>query len=182
MNASSGDIPILVRDYRPADLPAVRVLYKDGLLGGTIAQNDTGLDIDDIDAAYPRDGGSHFWVAELRHDTADARAGDVVGMVGVQRHDDNEAEIRRLRVHASLRRRGIGSKLLETAIRFCHDHGYLKITLDTWMDREPAVKLFEKFRFRHGRTRSVNGKDLLYFYLDLYTGEPSKSEQHWTKP
>ena len=37
------------------------------------------------------------------------------------------------------------------------------------MEREPAIKLFEKFRFRHNRTRNVGGKDLMYFYLDLYT-------------
>jgi hypothetical protein len=33
------------------------------------------------------------------------------------------------------------------------------------------VKLFEKFRFRHFRTRSVAGKDLMYFLLDLYAGD-----------
>jgi ribosomal protein S18 acetylase RimI-like enzyme len=66
------------------------------------------------------------------------------------------------------RRRGIGSKLLETAIGFCHDHGQVKISLDTFIDREPAIKLFEKFHFRHQRTRQIGGKELLYFYLDIY--------------
>ena len=41
------------------------------------------------------------------------------------------------------RGRGIGSRLVETALRFCHDKQYLKITLDTYMEREPAVRLFE---------------------------------------
>jgi hypothetical protein len=39
------------------------------------------------------------------------------------------------------------------------------------MEREPAIKLFEKFRFRHSRTRNVAGRDLLYFYLDLYVSD-----------
>jgi len=41
-----------------------------------------------------------------------------------------------------------------------------------------AIKLFEKFRFRHSRTRTVGDKDLMYFYLDLYMGEtkPQKKE------
>ena len=89
-------------------------------------------------------------------------------MIGVQHHDRDEAQVRRLRVAQAHRRKGIGSALLETALKFCQDRGYLKITLDTFMDREPAIKLFEKFRFKHSRTRKVNGKELLYFYLDLY--------------
>ena len=41
-------------------------------------------------------------------------------------------------------------------------------------EQEPAIKLFEKFRFRHDKTRTVNGKELMYFYLDLYTGSLPK--------
>ena len=66
------------------------------------------------------------------------------------------------------RRRGVGSALMETAVRFCPEHQFLKITLDTFMEREPAVHLFEKFHFNHSRTRKVGEKELLYFYLDLY--------------
>ena len=89
-------------------------------------------------------------------------------MIGVQRHEEGVAEIRRLRVRPDRRRRGIGAGLLERAIGFCHDRGYLKVNLDTFIEREPAVRLFEKFRFRHGKTRAVNGKQMIEFYLDLY--------------
>ena len=58
--------------------------------------------------------------------------------------------------------------LLQRALEFCRDHGYLKVTLDTWVEREPALKLFEKFNFRHDKTRESGGKQLLFFYLDLY--------------
>jgi ribosomal protein S18 acetylase RimI-like enzyme len=155
------DPPIHVRSFRRQDMPACQLLYSEGLLGGKLAENDDGLDIDDIEAAYMVDG-NHFWVAE----TAD---GHVVGMVGVQSKEPGVAEIRRLRVRQDSRRRGIGSLLIETALKFCADRGYLKICLDTFIDRDPAIKLFEKFRFRHARTRTLHGKDLLYFYLDLYT-------------
>lgn len=140
------------------------MLYSDGLIGGRIAENDTGLDIDDIESAYMKTPGNHFWVAEI----AD---GNVVGMIGVQHHEEGVGEIRRLRVSEHHRRRGIGSKLVEAALKFCQDQHYLKITLDTFMEREPAIKLFEKFHFRHNRTRNVSGKDLMYFYLDLYSQE-----------
>ena len=70
-----------------------------------------------------------------------------------------------------MRRRGIGTALVEAALRFCQQRNYLKVTLDTFMEREPAMRLFEKFHFRHYRTRSVGGKELVYFYVDLYASE-----------
>src|ERR1700760_2632641 len=100
--ATPADMLVKIRDYRKSDLVACRVLYKEGLLGGKIAENDTGLDIDDIEQAYMQQEGSHFWVAE-NHERL------VVGMVGVQQHEPGVGEIRRLRVLKDHRRRGIGT-------------------------------------------------------------------------
>jgi ribosomal protein S18 acetylase RimI-like enzyme len=158
-----------VRSFRPGDLEACRVLYKAGLLGGQLAENDTGLDIDDIESAYMRPG-SHFWVAE-------SPEREVVGMIGVQKGDDAVGEIRRLRVAAQHRRLGIARQLLNAAMKFCRENAYLKVTLDTFTDREPAIKLFETSGFLHSRTKSIGGKDLHYFYLDLYHGEPRKIDK-----
>lgn len=160
---STGTIPVTIRSYRPEDAAVCRVLYREGLIGGALSENDTGADIEDIEQAYLAVEGNHFWVAENAQ-------GEVVGMIGVQHHEAGVGEIRRLRVRQDHRRRGIGSRLLETAIKFCHDRGHVKITLDTFIDREPAIKLFEKFNFRHQRTRNVAGKELLYFYLNIYGG------------
>ena len=170
----STDVPVEIRSFRTSDLPACRKLYVDGLLGGKLAENDTALDIDDIEFAYMKTDGNHFWVAETIP-TSKSEKPQIVGMIGVQHHDEGAAEIRRLRVLKEMRRRGIGSKLVEVALRWCRDHNYLKVTLDTFMDREPAIKLFEKFHFRHSRTREVNGKELLYFYLDIYGREEQRN-------
>ena len=105
--------------------------------------------------------GSHFWVAVA----AESR---VVGMIGVQQHEPGLGEIRRLRVANDVRRRGVGSSLVETAVRYCHERGYLKVALDTFVDREPAIKLFEKFHFHFQRSRKFGEKEQLHFYLDLY--------------
>jgi ribosomal protein S18 acetylase RimI-like enzyme len=161
--------PWTIRSFLPEDLPACTKLYAEGLLGGKLAENDTGLDIDDIESVYMSNPGNHFWVAVNSQ-------GKVVGMIGVQHHEEGKAQIRRLRVAQDHRRRGIGSALLETALRFCQQKQYIKIMLDTFMEREPAIALFEKFRFRHERTRTVSGKELMYFYLDLYTGRPRPSK------
>jgi ribosomal protein S18 acetylase RimI-like enzyme len=162
---------IYVRTFQPEDLPACRRLYVEGLLGGKLAENDTGLDIEDIESAYMKTAGNRLWVAEIPDPASDGAARQIVGMIGVQQHERGLGEIRRLRVRSDMRRRGIGSKLMEAALKFCHDQGYLKITLDTFVEREDAVKLLEKFHFRHSRTRNVSGKDLMYVYLDLYSQE-----------
>ena len=158
-----------VRTFRDGDAESCLRLYRDGLLGGQLAGNDTGLDIDDIAEAYLADPMNHFWVAETTADNAEFGPDVVVGMIGVQHHDEGVGEIRRLRVDAAHRRRRVGSRLLETAVKFCRDTGCLKVQLDTYIQRDAALKLFDRFRFRHGRTRQIKGKDMLYFYLDLYS-------------
>ncbi|MDB5301990.1 MAG: hypothetical protein JWO87_3653 [Phycisphaerales bacterium] len=166
MNATPIE-PASIRSYRPTDASACKRLYQEGLIRGKIADNDTGWDIEDIDSAYIKPPGGHFWVAVAPPELS-APQELVVGMIGVQHHDDDVGEIRRLRVAATHRRRGIGTRLVETALRFCQDQQYLKITLDTYMEHEPAIRLFEKFHFRHYRSRKVGEKELMYFFLDLY--------------
>jgi ribosomal protein S18 acetylase RimI-like enzyme len=156
--------PAKIRSFRSADQAACGRLYREGLIGGRIAENDTALDLDDIENVYMKGGGNHFWVAELP-------GGELVGMIGVQHHDEGTGVIRRLRVAKDHRRKGIGAALLETAIRFCEQQGYLKITLDTFMESEPAIKLFEKFRFRLMNKRKIGDRELMYFILDLYGRE-----------
>src|SRR5437868_10636418 len=124
---------VTVRSFCAADLPACRTLYVEGLRGGKLAENDTGFDIDDIQSAYFDSDGGHFWVAQVPD-------GTVVGMIGVQQHEPGVGEIRRLRVSRNHRRRGIGSALVEAALNFCQERKCLKITLDTFLDREPATK------------------------------------------
>jgi ribosomal protein S18 acetylase RimI-like enzyme len=161
--------PWIIRSFHAEDLPACRKLYVEGLLGGKLAENDTGLDIDDIEAVYMHTSGNHFWVAENQQ-------GQVVGMIGVQHHEEGIGQIRRLRVAQDHRRRGIGSALLETAIKFCRENQYLKVAMESFIEREPAVSMFRKFGFSHARTRHGSGKDLMYFYLDLYSGEPRRTK------
>src|SRR5207253_2081438 len=45
-------IPVTVRTYEPRDREVVKRLYVEGLIGGHLAPNDTGLDIEDVHGAY----------------------------------------------------------------------------------------------------------------------------------
>lgn len=143
------------------DHAAVRDLFENGLIEGFVADNDTGADMENIAEAYFSDEGqSALWVAD--YDEV------VIGMIGVQKTSDHGAEIRRLRVRSDFRRQGVGAKLMEQALQFCLHHSYLKVSLDVRIERGPAIALFEKFGFQLNRTREVNGRRLLDFYLDLY--------------
>jgi GNAT superfamily N-acetyltransferase len=159
--SARADSQYSIRSFKPADLPACKQLYTEGLLTGSLPPNDTGYDIDDIAGVYLSRPENHFWVAHLE-------GGEVVGMLGVQHHEKGIGEIRRLRVAKGHRRRGIGSALLETALHFCQAHGDVKVTLDTVMDRLVAVEIFAKFHFKHQNSKRIGEKDVLYFYLDLY--------------
>ena len=168
--ADPGENSVRIRSFEARDQAACDGLYRGGLMGGKLAENDSGLDLDDINKVYMQTEGNHFWVAE-------SSDGQVVGMIGVQHHEEDVGEIRRLRVHPDYRRRGIGSTLIEQALRWCEEHSYLKITLDTYLEKEAAMKLFHKFHFRLNRTRVVNGRELHYFYLDIYQSEQKKDEK-----
>ncbi len=151
---------LTVRTFRGEDQPHVARLYRDGLLAGQIPPNDTGLDIDNIFDAYLGDSASHFWVAE--HD------GRIVGMIGVARDREHVAEIRRLRVDPQWQQTPIATRLIQTAVSHCREHGYLKVVLDTRFEKNAAVDMFERFGFQHSRSRQTDQKELLEFYLDLY--------------
>ena len=151
---------LIVRSFNSQDQPHVDRLYTEGLLSGAIAPNDTGADIENIMDAYFDEPANHFWVAEID--------GRVLGMIGVARDLEHTAEIRRLRVDPQWQQTSIAAKLLETALTHCRDEGYLKVILDTRFDPDAVLDLFEKFGFQHTRTKAMQGKDLLEFYLDLY--------------
>jgi ribosomal protein S18 acetylase RimI-like enzyme len=152
---------VVVRLAREEDYATIQELFRAGLLDGMVPPNDTGADMENVRAGYFSDNGqSGFWVA--------AHGGDVIGMIGVQKTSDHGAEIRRLRVREDYRRRGVGTRLMQQAMSFCRRHGYLKVILDVRIERGPAIALFQKFGFQLARSREIEGRKTLEFYLDLY--------------
>ena len=152
---------VVVRQANEADVPSLRHIFQQGVIEGQVPNNDTGADIDNLQEGYFSDeDNSAFWVATWRE--------EVVAMIGVQRAAPDCAEIRRLRVKSIYRRHGVGTLLLEHALNFCQAHNYLKVILDVRIERDPAIKMFEKFGFVLSRTRELDGRKMLDFYVDLY--------------
>ena len=148
--------------------PACQKLYEEARIGGQIPPNDSGLDIDDIHEAYIATEGNNFFVAE-------AEGKSVIGMIGVL-HSDGMGEIRRLRVRGDVRGHGIGMSLLRQAVQHCVDRNYLKVALDTYIEKPEAIKLFAEHHYRVDRAQAYAGKEMIYFYLDLYTSDAKEDQ------
>ncbi len=153
---------VTIRPAEVGDHKVVRDLYESGILEGQIHDGDTGADIENLKEGYfSDDGASGFWLA--------CHSNEVIGMIGVQATGDHSADLRRLRVHDTHRRQGVGTLLVEHAIMFCREHDYLKISLDVRKERGPATMMVEKFGFSLARTRKIGSHKIADFYLDLYS-------------
>ena len=152
---------MVIRSATDGDIIILRELFENSRLEGQIRENDTGADLDFLIEGYFECKDSGFWVAQYEE--------WIVGMIGVQRVSDNSAEIRRLRVRESYRRKGIGKKLMLHAIEFCKEKQFLKVKLDVRIERSPAIQLFDTFGFLHGSERESDDRRTIDFYLDLYS-------------
>ena len=163
-------VTVTIRSFRPADAPAVRRIFARGQMDfaeGTpledearaYIQRSLAADLSDIPANYLDPPGSHFWVAE--------RSGAIVGMVGVQRVNDEEGELRRMSVAGDSRRQGIGRRLLETVEDFCRGHGYSRVALSTVVHLEPAVSMYLASGYRPVRQEPYGSMTEQFFVKQL---------------
>ena len=128
---------LTLRPYRPDDVPALHEIDAEFQREVRFREEPTRHDdLDDIAGVYLSAGGA-FWVIE-------APDGEVAGYGGVLRVDDRTARLRRFRVRASWRRRGLATMLLAEAERFCAERGYRTVTLGTTDLQQPAQALYRK--------------------------------------
>ncbi|KAL9961736.1 hypothetical protein ACROYT_G030739 [Oculina patagonica] len=100
-------------------------------------------DLKDIGKSYMSSEGCHMWVAEWN--------GKVVGMVGLlhnENHEPRVAEIKRMYVLSSLRRKGIARKLFERLLSYAKGQRYEKIVLSTTSANTGAILFYKKYGFQ----------------------------------
>ncbi|ADB57514.1 ribosomal-protein-alanine acetyltransferase [Archaeoglobus profundus DSM 5631] len=84
--------------------------------------------------------GSDLLVADI--------GGKVVGYIAVMDIDRETSKIVSLAVKKEFRRKGIGTKLLSTAIERCKERGKKKIILEVRVSNYPAQNLYKKMGFK----------------------------------
>jgi GNAT superfamily N-acetyltransferase len=135
---------VIIRRYRPADRAAVVALFHAFMKELTPARLERQFatyvegavrdELGRIDEYYLGREGHGFWVAEEDR---------VIGMVGVERHDEASAELRRMAVDAAHHRRGVARALLAAAEDFCRRARYRKLILSTSELQVAARRLYE---------------------------------------
>ncbi|WP_456327836.1 ribosomal protein S18-alanine N-acetyltransferase [Archaeoglobus sp.] len=84
--------------------------------------------------------GSDLLVADI--------GGKVVGYIAVMDMDRETSKIVSLAVKKEFRRKGIGTKLLSTAIERCRERGKKRVMLEVRVSNYPAQNLYKKIGFK----------------------------------
>ncbi len=131
-----------VRAATNADCAAVQALVF-GVLreyGLTPEPHATDSDLADIEANYFKTGGA-FWVVQNG-------AGEIIGSVGLHPEASGDCEMRKMYLAQTVRGRGLGRKLLETAVAGARELGFRRVTLGTANVLKEAVRLYERAGFK----------------------------------
>ena len=168
----NGQSDIIIRTFRPADLDQVLELFVSGLMEfagdaerevRSYVDNSLKDDLADIPGNYLSDPRSNFWVAESN--------GLVVGIVGIQpRELEEEAELRRMSVSSSIRRQGLGRRMLETTDDFCREQGYLRILLSSVHILQPALAMYRRFGYTTVKEESYGALTVHHLVKELEAG------------
>ena len=95
--------------------------------------------------------GSQMWIAEYN--------GQIVGDIAVVKKGVDKAQLRWFGVDTSMQGQGLGKRLLETAMDFCKEKGYIYLTLGTLDILKPARHLYAKFGFQQTKSEAYNEWD-----------------------
>jgi GNAT superfamily N-acetyltransferase len=123
-------------------------------------QADVGEELADLASTYGPPGG----VLLLGRDPA----GRAVGVVGVKRFDERDAELKRMYLEPAARGTGLGRALADAAIDAARALGYRRLLLDTVTRLATAVALYRSLGFVEIEAYRHNPlEDARYFALDL---------------
>jgi len=157
--ASDPNSAFCIRPFQPQDLEQCRALFQSGQEEyqnpAEYIQYIINTDLSDVMANYINRDRSCLWVAVSVSDD------EVIGLVGIRPLQigdpsyysscqqskevdvDNEAELNRMVVSSSWRRRGVGRALLETCLAFCRFHRYSTLHLSTLADMKAATDFYK---------------------------------------
>ena len=138
--------PVTIRTIQPADNPALAVIIRNALTEfgankpGTVYYDAT------TDALYNlfQQQGSIYYVAEAN--------GELMGGAGIFPSPGLPAdtcELVKMYLSPNARGKGIGKMLIEKALQFAQNAGYLKVYIETMPELRKAMSVYEKFGFKY---------------------------------
>jgi GNAT superfamily N-acetyltransferase len=146
---------LAIRRYQPVDQEAVWSLHHLGLqqAGAHAGDGPWDDDLRQIESAY-LSGGGEFLIGTLQ--------GRVVAMGALRRRSAEVAEVKRMRVHPDVQRRGFGRAILVALERRARELGYARLVLDTTTRQQAAIALYQGHGFvQTGRTTVAGMATLL---------------------
>jgi GNAT superfamily N-acetyltransferase len=159
-------VPVLiVREFHPADLPAVLDLHRLALqsVGAYIGDGPWDDDLRDITRQYDKNLGS-FLVGTLNE--------TIVSTGAFRKVDENVAEIKRMRTHPDYQRRSFASQILRELIRQAIALRYGRLILETSEKQTAAHALYGKHGFIEYKKEVIHGMNCTWYSLDLNKPEP----------
>lgn len=132
-----------IREIKKEDNPKLKQIIQDTLESYDLAIPGTAYfdpQLDYLHKYYEGLLNAKYWVMEVN--------GEVVGGVGIAPFNESEGicELQKLYLVPKVQGKGLGKKLLETALSFAAKH-YKKCYLETHHKLVAACKLYEKYGF-----------------------------------
>ncbi|WP_145325344.1 bifunctional helix-turn-helix transcriptional regulator/GNAT family N-acetyltransferase [Paenibacillus xylanexedens] len=102
-----------------------------------------------------------IWIAEVD--------GEFAGCIGLVKKDDKTALLRWFIIDSSVRGKGVGTKLIQTLIKYCQKTQYEKLSLETVSQLKTARRLYSKFGFEltEANEQFMWGQDLVDEHWEL---------------
>ena len=92
---------------------------------------------------------------------------EIVGTVAIKKEDDRIALLRRLFVAPTYRKRQIGLKLIDRALKFCDEVGYQEVVFKTTSGMKAAIQSCQKRGFVQRAKLELGTIELLKFSISL---------------
>jgi len=138
--------PVTIRTIQPGDNQALAVIIRNALTEfgankpGTVYYDAT------TDALYNlfQQQGSIYYVAEAN--------GELMGGAGIFPSPGlptDTCELVKMYLSPNARGKGMGKMLIEKALEFARNAGYLKVYIETMPELRKAMSVYEKFGFKY---------------------------------
>ena len=145
-----------LRKFQPTDAEQVFALHEKALraTGAFTNRGPWDQDLANIEKIYVQPGGCFYVVEEN---------GAIIGMGALKRHENGEAEIKRMRIAPRKQRSGLGQMIFDALLNAAADQDICRIFLDTTNQQVAAQKFYEKNGFKEYRREKLRTMTVIYY-------------------